>query len=147
MSSQKTKYPFVYRAVYPKEYIDGYIVKIVRKSGRLFKVFHLKEFNGSHKACMKAAATCAAQFDISHPKLSRRERSELPRRKSDKDLPSGVRRITRIFKGHQYRLIEFRWSPTQGVTKTTRFNISDKRSERQAIKLALAKRREVLQGL
>ena len=30
--TKKTKFPYVYRAVYPKEYIDGYIAKIVRKS-------------------------------------------------------------------------------------------------------------------
>lgn len=138
--TRKTKYPYVYRAVYPKEYIDGYIAKIVRKSGRLFAVFQLANYDGSHERCVKAAARAAAAFDKAHPKLPPWEVAALRRKKKDRDLPAGLRRVVNVVNGKKYRFIEASWSPQPNVQKKKRFAIH-KYGPKKALALALKARR------
>ena len=144
--SKKTKFPYVYRAVYPKEYIDGYIAKIVRKSGRLFTVFQLADFDGNHDKCVKAAAKIAADFDKKHPKLPRWQIAQLRRDKKDKDLPAGIRRVTKEVNGKKYKFIEASWSPQPNVQKKRHFAI-DKYGLKKALALALAERKTGLAAM
>jgi hypothetical protein len=137
-----TKRPYVFRAVYPENYIDGYIAKIVRKSGRLFAVFQLADFDGNHDKCVKAAANAAAAFDKAHPKIPRWELFKTRRlAKKDKDLPTGLRRLVKTSKGKKYNFIEASWTPVPGVQKKRSFAVSKTRSEKKAIALALAERK------
>ncbi len=138
--TKKTKFPYVYRAVYPKEYIDGYIAKIVRKSGRLFTVFQLADFNGSHDKAQQAAGKVAAAFDKAHPKLPRWQVAQLRRDKKDKDLPSGIRRVVKEVNGKKYKFIEASWSPQPNVQKKRHFAVH-KYGLKEALALALAERK------
>jgi len=138
--TKKTKFPYVYRAVYPKEYIDGYIAKIVRKSGRLFTVFQLADFDGNHDKCVKAAAKTAAEFDKSHPKLPRWQIAQQRRDKKDKDLPAGIRRVVKVVNGKKYKFIEASWSPQPNVQKKRHFAV-EKYGLKKALSLALAERK------
>ena len=140
--SRTTKFPYVYRAIYPKHYIDGYLAKIVRKGSRLFAVFQLANYYGDHEQCLKAAAKAAAAFDKAHPKIPRWEVSETQRReKKDKDLPAGLRRVVKTSKGRKYNFIEASWSPEPGVQKKRKFAVSKTQSEKKAIALASAERK------
>jgi hypothetical protein len=142
--SRTTKFPYVYRAVYPKNYIDGYLAKIVRKEcrRRLFAVFQLANYDGDHVRCLKAAANAAAAFDKAHPKIPRWELSKTRRcEKKDKDLPAGLRRLVKTSKGRMYNFIEASWSPEPNVQKKRSFAVSKTQSEKQAIALALAERK------
>jgi hypothetical protein len=138
--TRKTKFPYVYRAVYPKEYIDGYIAKIVRKSGRLFNVFQLADYKGDHDLCLRAAAKTAAAFDKEHPKLPRWQIAQMRRDKKDKDLPTGVRRVVKVVNGKKYKFIEASWSPEPNVQKKRHFAVH-KYGQKKALSLALAERK------
>ena len=138
--TRKTKFPYVYRAVYPKEYIDGYIAKIVRKSGRLFTVFQLADYKGNHDACLRAAAKTAAAFDKEHPKMPRWQIAQMRRDKKDKDLPAGVRRVVKVVNGKKYKFIEASWSPEPNVQKKRHFAVH-KYGLKKALALAMAERK------
>ena len=138
--NRKTKFPYVYRAVYPKEYIDGYIAKIVRKSGRLFSVFQLADFNGDHDKTLRAAAKAAAEFDKAHPKLPRWQIAQLRRDKKDRDLPAGIRRVVKVVNGKKYKFIEASWSPQPNVQKKRHFAV-EKYGLKKALALAMAERK------
>ena len=138
--TRKTKFPYVYRAVYPKEYIDGYITKIVRKSGRLFTVFQLADYKDNHDACLRAAAKTAAAFDKEHPKMPRWQIAQMRRDKKDKDLPAGVRRVVKVVNGKKYKFIEASWSPEPNVQKKRHFAVH-KYGLKKALALALAERK------
>jgi hypothetical protein len=137
-----TRFPYVYRAAYRYQHVDGYLAKIVRKGCRLFEVFQLAKYDGDHERCLKAAAEAAAAFDKAHPKIPRWELSETRRpEKKDKDLPAGLRRLVTTMEGRKYNFIEASWSPEPGVQKKRKFAVSKKRSEKKAIALALAERK------
>lgn len=141
--TRKTKIPYVYRAVYPKEYIDGYIAKIVRKSGRLFAVFQLANYGGDHDRTLRAAAKAAKAFDKAHPKLPRWKIAEMRRDKKDRDLPTGIRRVVKLVNGKKYRFIEASWSPQPNMQKKRHFAV-DKYGVKKALALALKARKEGL---
>lgn len=138
--NRKTKFPYVYRAVYPKEYIDGYIAKIVRKSGRLFSVFQLADYGGDHDKCLRAAGKAAAEFDKTHPKLPRWQIAQLRRDKKDRDLPAGIRRVVKVVNGKKYKFIEASWSPKPNVQKKRHFAV-EKYGLKKALALAMAERK------
>ena len=138
--SRSSKTPYVYRAKYPREYIDGYIAKVVRKSGRLFAVFQLADFEGDHARCQRAAAREVARFLKEHPKLSRQQLAQLPRAQSKGKLPIGVRRLVREVRGRKYAFYEASWSPEPNVQKKKRFSIT-RYGAKRSLMLALKARR------
>jgi hypothetical protein len=124
MRTKKTKYPGVYRVVYPASGIDGYLAKVIRSTGKLQKVFQLSAFAGNHGKCLKAAARAAAMFSKAHPRLSRREIAALRRPKKDGDLPVGVRRVRNQVKGKFYDYYEAAWSPKPNQQAKQRFSVN-----------------------
>ncbi|MEO6568228.1 MAG: hypothetical protein ABIO94_05650 [Opitutaceae bacterium] len=124
MKTKTTRYTHVYRAVYPKDGIDGYLAKVIRSSGNLQKVFQLARFKGDHRKCRNAAARAVAAFTKQHPRLSRRELAELPRSKKDSDLPVGVRRVQNEVKEKFYAFYEAVWSPKRNQPKRKRFSVN-----------------------
>lgn len=137
--------PYVYRAVYPKEYIDGYVVKIIRKSGRMFDVFQVRDFGGDLEKCFRAAVKAAKAFAKTHPKMSRRDIAEIPHPKKDAHLPPGIRCSVRTVYGKEYKAIQASWSPKPGVVEFKRFSFSARRrTEAQALALAIQARKDGL---
>ncbi len=146
MKTTKTKYPYVYRAVYPEEYIDGFLAKVIRRTTRLHKVFQLADYDGDRRKCLEAAAKAAADFAKTNPPISRREMAELPRKKKDEDLPVGVQRVTNQVKGRFYEFYEAEWSPTPNHQKKKRFSVNLYGDE-EALALALEARERGLEEM
>lgn len=120
---KKPKLKYVYRANYPAEHINGYIAKITRKSGRLFKVFQLADYDNNHEKAKKAAAKVAVKFDRECPKLSRWQIAEMKRPKKNPSLPSGVRIVIKNVKGKDYKFFEASWSPKPNQTAKKLFSV------------------------
>jgi hypothetical protein len=116
------------------------LVKVIRRDARLHKIFQIATFAGDRARCLRAAAKAARAFDKAHPKLTRRERAEIPRAKKDKDLPLGVRRVKHKVAGKTYRFFEASWSPTPGVQMKKRFSV-DRYGQKGALKKAIATRK------
>jgi hypothetical protein len=146
MRTKRTKHPYVYRVVYPKEKIDGYLAKVVRRSARLQKIFQLSKFKHDHRRCIKAASAAVSAFSEINPTLSRRELAELPKVKKDGDLPVGVRRVRKKVKSRFYHFYEASWSPAPNQQKTKRFSV-DLYGEDVARDLALESRMSGLQAM
>ena len=143
-SPKKSKYPYVHRLIYPKSGIDGYVVNIFRKNGRLMKIFQLADYDDDHDKCQAAAAKVAAAFDKAHPKRTYLQFLEAPRRKKDRDLPAGLRRDVRVVLGKKYTCIVASWTPKPGGKDKRRYFAISKYGEKKAIALALALRKAAL---
>lgn len=139
MKTTKTKFPYVYRAIYPNESVDGYMAKVIRKNGSLQRFFQLRSFNGDHEKCMAAANAAVKAFLQNHPKLTRVQVAEIPRPKKDADLPMGVRRVTNVVKGKPYDFFEAEWSPRPNEQKKKRFSVN-LYGEDEALDLAIKAR-------
>ena len=139
MKAKKTKFPYVYRVVYEADGTDGYLAKVVRRTVRLHKVFQLSKFDGDHEKCMRAAAAESFAFAEKHPRMSRRELAEMPRKKKDDDLPVGVRRVTNQVKGRFYDFYEAEWSPRPNEQKKKRFSVN-LYGEDEALEMAIEAR-------
>ena len=146
MKTTKTKYPYVYRAVYEKEGVDGYLAKVIRRTTRLHKVFQLAAYESNRERCMLAAARAAAVFAKANPRMTRREIAELPRKKKDDDLPIGVRRVTNEVKGRFYDFYEAEWSPKPNQQKKKRFSVN-LYGEDEALEMALEARERGLEEM
>ncbi len=144
--SHKTSFAYVYRAIYPDDFVDGYLAKVIRRHHRLHEVFQLKDFDGNHDACMRAAAAKAAAFARIHPRLTRREIAELPHPKKDGDLPPGVRRATTIVKGYPYDFYEAEWSPRPNHQVKRKFSVN-RWGDEGAKALAIEARKKGLQQM
>jgi hypothetical protein len=124
VGARKSKQPYVYRAVYPQDGVDGYLAKVIRHTGKLQKVFQLSAFGGRHGRAMRAAAAAVKAFTKKHPKLSRRQLAVIHRTKKDSDLPVGVRRVRNKVKGKFYDYFEAAWSPKPNQPKKKRFSVN-----------------------
>jgi hypothetical protein len=146
MKKQTTRPRYVYRAKYPESGTDGYLAKVVRGDKRLQQLFSLADFDGNHAACQRAAARAAAQFIKANPRLSRRAVAQLPRRKSDRDLPVGVRRVRNKVRGHTYEFFEASWSPEPNRQVKKRFSVGA-HGRKKALDLAVAARKSGLRAM
>jgi len=135
--------PHVYRAKYDDEGFDGYLAKVVRKTGTLQRRYSLSDYDGDHEKCVQAAGKEVAKFLREHPRLTRRQMAELPRRRKDTDLPVGVRRVERAFKKVVYHFYEASWSPIPNKQTKRKFSI-EKYGDDDAKSLAIEAREEGL---
>lgn len=135
--------PHVFPAKYPAENFDGYIAKVIRTTGSLQKRFSLADYDGDDERCVAAAGKEVAKFVRDHPKLTRRQLAELPRKKKDTDLPNGVRRVERIVKKMTYHFYEASWSAVPNKQTKRKFSI-EKYGDDDAQTLAIEARQEGL---
>jgi len=142
--TKKTKFPHVHRIVYPKSHLDGYIVNIFRKSGRLMQTFQLADYDYDHDKCQAAAAKAAAAFDKAHPRQTYLQFVQSPRPKKDRDLPTGLYRDVQLVRGKKYTCIVVSWTPKPGGRQKRRYFAVSKYGEKKAIALALAQRKAAL---
>lgn len=124
MKTTKTAYAYVYRAIGEEERVDGYLAKVIRPKHRLHKIFNFKGFGGDPAACLQAAREAVTEFVALHPRLTRQQLAELPRQRKNSDLPIGVRRITKKFKGHFYNFYQASWSPIPNHHKNKSFSVN-----------------------
>jgi len=146
MRTKKTPHPYVYRAIDRENHVDGYLAKVVRRDARLHRIFQKSDYGNELQRCLRAAVKTARAFDREHPRLTRQQVAQLPRRKKDKDLPVGVRRVRHKINFKTYKFFEASWSPRPNHQKKKRFSV-DHYGESRALKLAMAARAEGLNGL
>jgi hypothetical protein len=146
MKTKRTSEPYVYRAVDRENRVDGYLAKVVRRDARLHKIFQIAKYGGNRDRCFRAATKAARAFAREHPRLTRREMAEMPRKKKDRDLPMGVRRVRHRVKGRIYHFFEASWSPRPHHQKKKRFSVQ-RYGEAEAMQMALQAREEGLGAL
>ena len=146
MKTKRTSEPYVYRAVDKENHVDGYLAKVVRRDARLHKIFQIAKHGGNRERCFRAATKAARAFAREHPRLTRRAMAELPRKKKDRDLPMGVRRVRHLVNGRKYDFFEASWSPRPHHQKKKRFSVN-RYGEAKAKRMALQTRKAGLAAL
>ena len=141
MKYKRTANANVYRALDKEYYVDGYLVKVIRRDARLHKLFQTAKHGGDQKRALRAAVRAARAFAREHPVMTRAQLAELGRSKRDLDLPVGVRRVRNKVKKKIYHYYEAEWSPRPHQQKKKRFSVN-LYGEAEALQLALAARAE-----
>lgn len=132
------------RIEYPARSVACYRVKILRQ-GALFQQYFPYNKYGGKAAAFAEAKRCWLEMRRAFPPMSRREMSEVERRKSPSGIV-GVARITKLSKGHKYSFWRANFTDPRGRKKVRIFSVR-KYGNAEAKKRALQARKNALAAL
>jgi hypothetical protein len=119
----------------------GWFVRVTRH-GKTYSMFFADKRYGGKTSALKEAQSGYQQMVKKFPPMSRRDFSQIERRKSKSGIV-GVTRLTKAVRGRNYHFWQATWSPKPGVIQKKAFSIG-KYGEAKARKLAVLTRKQGL---